>query len=234
MSDAGDSPPLDDEADRRRAQRIHLDDRPAGQFDAKPVQIIELGLSGLQISSNQSFEPGHFGELALFYEDEDVRARCRVARSSLQSRLSEAIGELVYHIGLEITEIDASSGQSLRNLIGKRVARALEHQRANAMGETYQWDQAIESSSRREQPSEKIYTSCRLMPNGQWADSTIVKPTQPRDGFTVRASATDEEVQTLKNAYEQGSAEERDMIRILAEMSLLEEDESFPIQRFEP
>lgn len=233
MSESGSTPPFDD-TDRRRAQRIHLDDRPAGQFDAKPIQIMELGLSGLRISSSQPFEPEHLGELVFRYEDEDVRARCRVARSTLQSRLSEAIGELVYHIGLEIVEMDAFSGQSLRNLIGKRVARALEQQRANAMGEPFQWDQAIEDSSERDPSSEQIYTSCRLMPNGQWTESTIVKPTQPRDGFTVRASATDEEVLTLKKAYEQGSAEQRDMIRVFAEMSLLEEDESFPIQRFEP
>lgn len=233
MSEPGGNPPFDD-ADRRRAQRIHLEDRPAGQFDGKPVEVEELGLTGLRISSNQSFEPGHFGELVFRYEDEDVRARCRVARSTLQSRLSEAIGELVYDIGLEIAEIDASSSESLRNLIGKRVARALERQRANAMGEQYDWDRMIESSRRRGSPAGQIYTSCRLLPSGQWTESTILKPTQPRDGFTVRANATDDEVATLRKAYEDGSDEERDMIRVFAEMSLLDEDESFPLQRFEP
>lgn len=233
MSEPGGNPPFDG-TERRRAQRIHLEDQPPGRLDAAPIKMLELGLAGLRVSSSQAFEEGHLGELAFRYEDEDVRAQCRVVRSILQSRLSEAIGELVYHTGLEITDMDAASTQSLRNLIGKRVARALEHQRANAMGEPYQWDQVIESTRGRERPTERIYTSCRLMPNGQWTESTILKPTQPRDGFTVRASATDGEVATLRKAYEQGSDEERDMIRVLAEISLLDEDESLPQQRFEP
>lgn len=233
MSEPGGNPPFDDVVDRRRAQRIHLDDRPTGHFDAKRVEIMELGLAGLRISVNVSFEPDHYGELAFQYEGEDVRARCRVARSVLQSRLSEALGELVYHVGLEITDIDQSSSQSLKNLIGKRVSKALEKQRANALGEPFEWDQVLESS-RKSEPSDRLFTSCRLMPNGQWTESTILKPTQPRDGFTVRASATDSEIDKLKSAYEAGSEEERDMIRVLAEISLVEEDTSFPIQRFEP
>ncbi len=233
MSEPGGNPPFD-EADRRRAQRIHLEDRPTGQFDAKPVDILELGLVGLRISAHQSFEPGQYGELAFQYEGEDVRARCRVARSALQSRLSEALGELVYHVGLEIIDIDQFSSQSLKNLIGTRVSKALEKQRANAMGEPSDWDQVIEETSRKAEPGERLFTSCRLLPNGQWADSTILKPTQPRDGFTVRASATDAEIEKLKTAYEAGSAEERDMIRVLAEISLAEDEGGLPIQRFEP
>lgn len=233
MSEPGGNPPFDD-ADRRRAQRIHLDDQPTAEFDGMPIRVLELGLVGLRISSNQSLESGHYGELVFQYENEDVRARCRVARTALQSRLSEAIGELVYFTGLEIADIDAVSTQSLRNLIGKRVARALEQQRANAMGEPPRWERVIEETSRRAHPPEKLYTSCRLMPNRGWTETTIVKPTQPRDGFTVRASATDDEVEKLKTAYEQGSEEERDMIRVLAEISLVDEDEAFPTQRFEP
>lgn len=233
MSEPGDNEAVS-AADRRRAQRIHLDDRPEGSFNGIPVTMLELGLAGLRISSSEPFSEGKFGELAFRYSGEDVRARCRIARSQLQTRLSEAMGELVYHIGLEITEIDPSSAQSLRNLIGQRVAAALEKQRANAAGEPPEWDQVIEATNRPDRPSENIFTSCRLLPGGQWQEATIVKPHQPRDGFTVRATATDEEIEKLKKAYEEGSEDVRDMIRVLAEMSLLEEDDSLPSQKFEP
>ncbi|MDX1583796.1 MAG: PilZ domain-containing protein, partial [Thermoanaerobaculia bacterium] len=128
------------DADRRRAQRIHLDDRPEGSFNGVPITMIELGLAGLKISSSEPMTEGTFGELIFRYEGEDVRARCRVARAQLQTRLSEAMGELVYHIGLEITDIDPVSARSLKNLITQRVAEALEKQRANAMGESPEWD----------------------------------------------------------------------------------------------
>lgn len=233
MSEPGGNPPFSGE-ERRRTQRIHLDDRPEASFDGTRVEMMELGLLGLRISSHRPFEDGHFGELVLRYDNEDVRARCRVVRCELQARLSKAVGELVYHMGLEIADIDPGSSQSLRNLIGRRVAVALEKQRANAMGETIEWDDVIKSANARPRPAERIYTSCRLMPNETWTETTIVKPTQPRDGFTVLATATDEEIAKLKTAYEDGDDDQHNMIRVFAEMSLLDEDESLPPQRFEP
>jgi hypothetical protein len=242
MSDEPDIPEgledLDDleGADRRRAQRIHLPEEPSASFDGVPVAVLELGLVGVRISTDRVFPEGHFGELVFQWQGEDVRARCRVANIMLQSRLSEAVGELIYHLGLDITKIDAASQSSLQALIGRRVAEALAKQRANALGEPSQWDQVIEQT-KKPAASTGItgYTSCRLLPNGQWRSATIIKALQPRDGFTVRASASDDEIEQLKKAYESGSAEERDMIRICAELSLIDDaDESLPPQRFEP
>lgn len=233
MSEPGGNPDFSD-ADRRRAQRIHLDDRPEGTFNGTPIAMMELGLAGLRISTSKPLEEESFGELVFRYQGEDVRARCRVARSLLQTRLSEAMGELIYHVGLEITDIDPVSAKSLRSLIGKRVAEALETQRANAMGEPPDWDRVIEATNRSDLAEHNVFTCCRMASTGQWQESTIVKPTQPRDGFTVRATATDEEISKLRKAYEEGSEEVRDMIRIFAEMSILGEDSPLPPQRFEP
>jgi hypothetical protein len=222
-------------ADRRRAQRIHLPEEPPATFDGSTVAVLELGLLGVRISSGRAFSEGHFGELVFQWQSEDVRARCRVANTVLQNRLSEAMGELIYHLGLDITKIDAASQSSLQTLIGRRVAEALAKQRANALGEPSQWDQVIEQT--RTQGSAEItgYTSCRLLANGQWRTATILKAVQPRDGFTVRASATDDEVEQLKKAYENGSGEEQNMIRICAELSLVDDaDQTLPPVRFEP
>lgn len=233
MSEPGGNPPNLD-VDRRRSQRIQLDDRPEAILGGVPVSIIELGLSGLRISSSEPFREDNRAELTFDYEGEEVRAMCRIVRSELQSRLSEVMGELVYHVGLEIIEIKAQSKRSIRKLIGERVSRALELQKANALGETANWDSVIESTRHRPSGRSEMYTSCRLGAGGQWQEATILKPTQPRDGFTIRATATDEEIGKLKKAYEEGSPEIRDMIRVFAEISITEEDSTLPPQRFEP
>jgi hypothetical protein len=242
MSDKPDLPQGEEDfedlegADRRRAQRIHLPEEPPATFDGSTVAVLELGLMGMRISSGRAFSEGHFGELVFQWQGEDVRARCRVANTVLQNRLSEAIGELIYHLGLDITKIDAASQSSLQTLIGRRVAEALAKQRANALGEPSQWDQVIEQTRKPAAATAATgYTSCRLLPNGQWRSATILKAVQPRDGFTVRASASDDEIEQLKKAYENGSSEEQNMIRICAELSLVDDaDQTLPPVRFEP
>ena len=56
---------------------------------------------------------------------------------------------------------------------------------------------------------------------------------QPANGFTVSAAETDENVSMLCDAYEAGDAENRRLIRIMAELSI-SKAEGIPTRRYEP
>ena len=68
------------------------------------------------------------------------------------------------------------------------------------------------------EPTDAFYTY-RLGESG-WKRRRSLLPDQPEDGFTVRASVPEEEIEILCRTYEKGDDESRRLTRLMAELSV--------------
>lgn len=64
-----------------------------------------------------------------------------------------------------------------------------------------------------------VFVSYRLA-DGGWKRRRSLLPDQPEDGFTVRASVPQEDIDLLCRTYESGDAESRRLTRLMAELSV--------------
>jgi len=67
-------------------------------------------------------------------------------------------------------------------------------------------------------PTDAFFTY-HLGGNG-WKRRRSLLPDQPEDGFTVRASVPEEEIEILCRTYEKGDDESRRLTRLMAELSV--------------
>ena len=205
-------------SDRRRAQRVTLDSPIPATLGDHDATLEEIGLAGARVEGRHAVEMGVHLPLRFQFEGTWHTFDAHVARCLLQEQLSQAIGELCYDIGLEFTDLDLGTQTELRRIILNLVSGMLAAQKANARGE--HWSDTISASEPDPDATmPQVYQSCRLLPSGVWQASMIMKPVQPRDGFTVRASMSSDEVDKLRKSYEDGSEEERNLIRVMAEIS---------------
>lgn len=224
--------------DRRRLERIHLTEPIRATLGALPVRIVDIGLMGALVEHEQPLEVGASSTIEFSHDGSRVFAGCRVARCNFQPILSEARGERIYHSGIEFESSDEDAARSLKALIIDHVSRALEAQKANAKGAIadlvddppFLRESRSGGKVRRSQPA--TFVCCRLSADGIWKKTILSRPTQPVDGFTVRLGATEDEVNRLCRAYGEAGPEVRKLIRLCAEMSAMDDDQTLPPQNF--
>jgi hypothetical protein len=68
-------------------------------------------------------------------------------------------------------------------------------------------------------PASDIFLSFHLGANG-WKRRRSLLPDQPEDGFTVRASVPQHEIDLLCATYEEGDDESRRLTRLMAQLSV--------------
>ncbi|HUO84298.1 MAG TPA: hypothetical protein VM534_04205 [Thermoanaerobaculia bacterium] len=212
--------------ERRRTERIHLPEPLEGTLGDLPIHLVEIGLLGARAEVLGTAPADEERMLAVDWDGERIEILCRVARMEVRRELSELKGMILSDAGLEFLEAKGSSGMTLRKKIAEVVTRALELQKANARGES-DWSEQFpyyDPERPRESAAHPLYVTCRLLENGQWKRSTILKPNQPVHGFTVRASTPEEQIEMLCAAFARGTEEQRHLIRLCAELSLLEND----------
>ena len=217
---------IESSADRRRLERFRLAEPINGRLGSVPVKIIEIGLLGAGIELRESVEMARVLEFEVPAGTDKISIMARVVRIELDADLSEVVGETIYHAGLEFEAIPAKSAETLRDLVSGFVTEALSLQKANARGERSDWDR-LSSLTAKKRPSDDthpdLFIACRLLDDGTWQRSTILKPTQPRVGITVRADAPKEEVDLLCRTYASADHDGRTLIRLCAELSLIDE-----------
>lgn len=224
--------------DRRRLERIHLAEPIPARVGDLDVRVLDIGLLGARVQHERPLEVGTTSTIEFSHEGNRVFAGCRVVRCDFQPILSEARGERVYFSGIEFESSDEEAGRALKRLIADHITRALEAQRANAKGAIAELaenvpflrDSGARGKVRRSQPAS--YVCCRLGSDGVWKKAILSRPTQPHDGFTVRLGETEDEIDRLCRAYKEAGPELRKLIRLCAEMSAVEDEETLPPQNF--
>ncbi len=212
--------------ERRRFGRIQLELPLAARFGESRVRVLELSLFGFLIAHEGRFQPGDTRHLGLEWNGAKIELVCRIARSTLY-RLAKAMGERsLYHSGLHIVEAVGNSHLRLRELIGDRIIRALEEQKANARG-------IPPLAAYMYQPEKgELYRRCELI-DGVWRKTETMHPDQPRNGFTVSAEVDPYHVEMLCQTWENTTAEGRRLTQMLAALSV-DQAEGVPTRRYVP
>ncbi|HEX6100274.1 MAG TPA: hypothetical protein VF432_28425 [Thermoanaerobaculia bacterium] len=174
--------------------------------------MLDLGPSHALLSGRCSYAPGTEHEVAFAEIGIRVRVRCRITaverhqlapESDVLVRFlerSEALEELIarYQEQIHLAEAANAEGDSARNVIhGDRMLSDL-------------------GSAAR---SRQTFLRCQLGGDGWSREATAVRD-QPRDGFTISASETADQIQLLQLAYEESDEPERQLLREFAAASL--------------
>jgi hypothetical protein len=228
------------EDDRRRVERVTFSDPPPARINGEPAKLLDLGMLGARIRHERPLPAGADARVEFEYDGDLVKALGRITRCDFQQVLSEARGERIFVSAVEFTSADPSSAGSVKRIISNHVARALEAQKANArgalaaLGADVPFLRESGEGGKVKRAASHSYVSCRPGPGGTWRKTILARPVQPADGFTVRLGDSEEEVDRLCQAWNEATPEVRKLIRICAEMSTVDDEESLPPQNFTP
>lgn len=212
--------------ERRKYGRIRLDEPLRARYGEMPVRVMELSVRGFLIGHEGRVAPGTTHHLAMQWDGSPIELECSIARSTLHRLSKTAAEQSIYHSGLRIVRVENDDFDKLRNLIGERVIRALEEQKANARG-------IPPLAAYMYQPGKgELYRRCELV-NGQWRKTETTHSTQPMNGFTVSADVDAFHVDMLCDTWEHTTAEGRRLTQLLAELSI-SRAEGIPTRRYVP
>jgi hypothetical protein len=212
--------------ERRAFGRIELDPPLRGFLDEIPVSVVDVSVSGFRVAHDARIAPAPTRRIRLEWDDKEMEFGCVVARSTLFRLARTASEKSIYHSGVRILEPVGESEAHLRDLIARRVIRALEEQKANARGIP-----PLDNYTYRVGKGDR-FRRCELI-EGVWRKVETAIRTQPTEGFTVAAETSSREVEILCETYEQTTEEGRRLTRILAQLSI-SKDEGTGTRRYTP
>ena len=191
-----------------------------------PVRIVDLSLNGARIVSEARFSPGSEHELKFDWSERNARLAVTVVRCTLYS-FAKAPGEKsLYQTGLRIKETIGNADRVVRELIASYVIRALEEQKANALGIPPLGPYAyVEGKGDR-------FRRCELV-DGKWRRSETTRSDQPENGFTISADIPPYYVDLLCQTYQLTDEEGRHLTQTLAQLSI-SKAEGIPTRRYLP
>ena len=212
--------------ERRRYGRIRLDEPLAARFGETRAKVIELSIVGFRIAHEGRLAVGEHRPLLVDWQGTSIVLGCSLVRSTLW-RLAKKMGELsIYHSGLRIVESSRESFDQLRELIGERILRALEEQKANARG-------IPPLAAYMYQPEKgDLFRRCEFV-DGVWRKTETIRSAQPPNGFTVSAEVDPYHVDMLCETWEKTTDEGRRLTRMFAELSV-SKAEGVPTRRYVP
>jgi len=209
--------------DRRQFQRLHLTKPILAQARGASALILDLGVAGALIEHYGKATTGERLQLSFRWLGNTIEHDCEVVRSEVVREGSGDGSYVVSHTGLRFLEAVGDSEELLKDFIATFVGRVLAAQKANAAGEALSLDAGetvLEHLGHARRTRTAGYVSHRLK-DGKWWRIPTQSPVQPNDGFTIAAYEDEEEVHTLCAAYERADEEGRNLIRMVAELSVL-------------
>lgn len=220
------STPLKD-LERRHYGRVTPVERVRGTVGAVVIYLVDLSLSGVRVAHQEPLPKiGETCVLTFSWHGRRVTMRCIVRRTEVAKAAKTLLEKTLYHTGLEIVAKDHIADATLREIIEAAVARALDEQRANAMGIP-----AVAAQSFQTGKGDDLIR-CELGPGG-WVTTATKDRTQPSNGFTISKDESPQKVEMLCRAYERSDADGRKLIRTFASLSI-SRAEGIPTRRYAP
>ncbi|MDQ3283654.1 MAG: PilZ domain-containing protein [Acidobacteriota bacterium] len=212
--------------ERRRYGRMKLDEPLPAKFGDARARVVELSIVGFRIAHEGRLQVGDRRTLVVDWQGTSIELSCSLVRSTLY-RLAKKMGEQsIYQSGLRIVGTSRESYERLRELIGDRILRALEEQKANARG-------IPPLAAYMYQPEKgDLFRRCEYI-DGAWRKSETIRPAQPMNGFTVAAEVAPQHVDLLCETWERTTEEGRRLTQLLAELSV-SKVEGVPTRRYVP
>lgn len=241
-------------SERRRKQRIQLTRGLIASYGAMSVIVIDVSDGGARIEHFRRLDVGKRARLSLEWNDKVLQVEAMTVSCKVHRFAPGEEGSTVFQSGLFFTEYIGDSATALREMLSTMVARSLAEQVANARGigpvmernmpvfrsgqVAAQGLDTTQRSTRRGVPTTGVavnrgYLRCSLIGNSRWEKKWTLSSEQPDEGFTVSMSEPSEHVDHLCNAYRKASAEDRNLIRLMAQTSVETEAET-PEPRPEP
>ena len=191
--------------ERREFQRLLLTRPIEGFFALHNVRILDVSATGAQIELDSDLPLGETGPLRFAWRDHKLLIEAEVVRAD------EGLA------GLRFSE----DSQELRELIAQSANEVLRAQLANMTGEREQnilpGDETLTASSSR--VLGKSGYASMIFDGGAWKRRKALLPDQPPNGFTVSAAEPEDQVALLCDTYEKGDEQQRNLTRLLAELS---------------
>lgn len=179
---------------------------------ADAVLMLDLGPAGALLSGVSAHAPG--SEHVLSFADDGERVEVRCVVTGVADRLPRPESDLLVRF---VERSDALSAFIAR--YEEQVRRA---EAANAEGDVahnvIDGDRTLADLGAAAR-SKETYLCCRFG-SGRWRRHITTIADQPRDGFTISAAETEDQVQLLQLAYEESDEPERRLLREFAAASL--------------
>lgn len=205
-------------AERREFQRLKLVKPILGTLDGQNALILDVGIGGAFVEHYGERSQGDRFRLAFAWEGSTIEFDCEVRRSVIVRRASDETS--VSHTGSRFVAAIGDSERLLEQMMAAFVGRILAAQRANARGERESAEglAILDHLGDARRVRARGFVAYRFV-DGLWSTERSESPKQPEDGFTVAAHEDDDELQVLREAYEQTDDEGRSLIRLVAQLS---------------
>lgn len=212
-------------AERREVQRLRLSKPILAQIRGSNALMLDVGMGGAFLEHYGTADLGERFNLTFRWKGEDVELASQVVRTTVVRNPGGDGASSVSHTGVRFIEPHGEVLAKLQDLITTFVSRILAAQKANASGD----DQgesagatilAMLGEARRMRS--RGFTSYHLRDDTWWRTPTE-SPKQPPDGFTVGTFEDEDEVEELCRTYEGADEEGRNLIRLVAELSVRQE-----------
>lgn len=177
------------------------------RFGSHDVRILDLSTAGARIESDAEVPVGESGTLRFTWRKQQIEVTAEIVRAGDGDE------------GVRFTE---ESG-TVRRLISEANAEVRRAQAANALGLREQnvidGDQTLTAASAAARSLAKGFVVWTFDGN-EWTSRKALLPDQPEDGFTVAAAESWDQVEQLRQSYQDGDKEARELIRRLASLSV--------------
>ena len=205
-------------AERREFQRLKLLKPILGTLDGRNALILDVGIGGAYVEHYGERATGDRFRLAFAWEGSTIEFECEARRSVVVRRASDETS--VSHTGSRFVAAIGDSERLLEQMMAAFVGRILAAQRANARGERDSGDglAILDHLGEARRMRARGFMTYRFV-DGVWSTEQSESPRQPEDGFTVAAHEDDDELQVLREAYEQTDNDGRNLIRLVAQLS---------------
>lgn len=210
------------QSDRREFQRLKLSKPILGTFGSSNALVLDIGMAGAFIEHYGEAAPGDRLDLSFRWQGDEVAFRCEVVRSSVVKQPAGDGKSQLSQTGVHFLEPVGDSATRLQDLIATFVGHILAAQKANAAGEagTRSAGETILATIGQARRSRSHGFVSYRFKDARWWRVPSDSSRQPADGFTVGSHEDETEIETLCRTYETADEEGRQLIRMVAELSL--------------
>lgn len=196
----------------RHSPRVILRHARRGRYGEDEVLVLEMGLGGAKFEHPFRVDVGRVATFVCGPLSVEGRVR--------HSVLLPTASGVVYQTGVAFDTLGASEHALLLDLLVHEAQQQVVEWESNLRGD----DQfALRRKPARRSAVAPRFVMLRFKSNRAWERAVTKDPNQPLDGVTVVDSTSDEEIAVLQKTYERAGEDEREFLRRVAMVAILEQ-----------
>jgi len=209
--------------ERRKKKRIQLTRGILARFGTVSAIILDITDAGVRIEHFNRLDLHRTASFRFEWQKKPIEVVAEVRSCRVHRFAAGDDGSTVYQSGLFFATYVDDAETALRNMVSTIVARSLAEQVANArgIGPVIERDMPVfRDGAVAGASADRGYVCCRLVGGNRFEKKWSRTPDAPVDGFTVSATEPAELVDQLCENYLRGDMRQRELIRILARVSV--------------